>query len=146
MPRRAARLPALTVAVVAVVALAGCGQGGPKLYPVSGKVLVGDAPPEYATVVFHPVGDAGPDAVKPRGTVGPDGTYTLTTHTAGDGAPAGEYAVTVEWWLSGAKKGADPDSPAQNRLPVRYADPTQSKLTATVGPGPTEVPAFKLKK
>lgn len=142
MVRRAARLLALTFAVAG---LAGCGDGGPKLYPVTGKVLVGDVPAEYATVVFHPVG-AGPDAVKPRGTVQADGTYTLTTTTAGDGAPAGAYRVTVEWWLSGTKKAGDPDAPAKNQLPARYADPAQSGLTATVGDGPTEVPVFKLSK
>lgn len=145
MVRRAARLPALTLAA-AVAALAGCADDGPKLYPVTGKVLVGDTPAEHATVVFHPVGGAGPDAVKPRGTVGADGTYTLTTHTAGDGAPAGEYRVTVEWWLSGMKKASDQDTPPTNRLPAKYADVNQSKLTATVGAGPTEVPAFNLKK
>lgn len=142
MVRRAARLFALTFAVGG---LAGCGDGGPKLQPVSGKVLVGDAPAEYATVVFHPVG-AGPDAAKPRGTVQADGTYTLTTTTAGDGAPAGEYQVTVEWWLSGVKKASDPDAPPKNRLPAKYADPARSGLTATVGAGPTEVPTFTLKK
>jgi predicted small lipoprotein YifL len=142
MVRRAARLPVVALAA----ALAGCGDAGPKLSPVAGKVLVGDAPAEHATVVFHPVGGAGPDAVKPRGTVRADGTYALTTHTAGDGAPPGEYRVTVEWWLSGAKKASDPDTPPKNRLPAKYADPARSGLTATVGDGPTEVPAFNLKK
>ena len=144
MVRRAARLSALTFAAAAVAALAGC--GGPKFTPVTGKVLVGDAPAEHATVVFHPVNEAAPGAVKPRGTVGADGTYTLTTHTAGDGAPPGDYNVTVEWWLTGMKSVADPESPPKNRLPAKYADPAQSGLTATVGAGPTEVPTFTLKK
>ncbi|MBX9584376.1 MAG: hypothetical protein K2X87_29095 [Gemmataceae bacterium] len=140
MVRRAARLSAVALAA----ALAGCGPADPKLSPVTGKVFVGDAPAEYATVVFHPVGPAAPDAVKPRATVGADGSYTLSTHAAGDGAPPGQYRVTVEWWLSGMKKATDPDTPPKNRLPAKYADPAASGLTATVGDGPTEVPAFTL--
>lgn len=67
-------------------ALAGCGSKGPVLYPVTGKITGADGKPlEHATVVLHPVDSSDPDAVKPRGKVGADGTFTLTTHTAGDG-------------------------------------------------------------
>lgn len=124
--------------VVAALALAGCGQKGPTLYPVTGKVTGSDGKPlENATVVFHPAEGAGPDAVKPRGKVGSDGTFTLTTHSAGDGAPAGEYRVTVELWLAG--RG---DEPPANRLPEKYAKPDQSGFKATVGAGPTDLPPF----
>src|SRR5262245_59099450 len=109
------------------VALSGCGRGGPKFYPVTGKVLVDGHPAEHALVVFHPV-NAGPDALKPHAAVGPDGTFTLTTNTTGDGAPAGEYLVTVEWWLSGVKKVSDPDVPSKNHLPAKYAKPESSGL------------------
>lgn len=136
-PPRRRRVALLLVFVP--LALAGCGQHGPALYPVTGKVVGADGKPlEHATVVFHPVaGDAGPNAVKPRGKVGADGAFTLTTHTAGDGAPAGEYRVTVELWLGG--KG---DEPPANRLPQKFAKPDQSGLKATVGAGPTELTPF----
>lgn len=120
-------------------ALAGCGQKAPALYPVAGKVVGADGKPlEHATVVFHPVGAVGADAVKPRGKVGADGAFTLTTHTAGDGAPPGEYRVTVELWLSSGKG----DDPPVNRLPDKFAKPDLSGLKATVGAGPTELPPF----
>lgn len=135
MPRL--RRAALLLAFVPF-ALAGCGQKGPALCPVTGKVVGTDGKPlEHATVVFHPVGAVGADAVKPRGKVGADGAFTLITHTAGDGAPPGEYRVTVELWLSG--KG---DEPPANRLPEKFAKPDQSGLKATVGAGPTELTPF----
>src|SRR5262245_26228369 len=99
------------VVAVGCLALAGCGADGPPLHPVTGKVLVDGKPAEHATVTFHPAG-GGADAPKPRATVKADGSFALTTHTTGDGAPAGEYAVTVEWWLTPAK---NPDQPPVNR-------------------------------
>lgn len=131
--------PAALPLVVILWCAAGCGQKGPVLYPVTGKVTGADGKPlEHATVVFHPVGATDPDAVKPHAKVGPDGAFTLTTHTAGDGAPAGEYRVTVQQWLSSGKG----DEPPVNRLPEKYAKPDQSGLTATVNAGPTELTPF----
>lgn len=121
------------------LASVGCGSKGPVLYPVTGKVVGHDGKPlERATVVFHPVGGAA-DAPKPRGTVGADGSFVLTTTTTGDGAPPGEYRVTVELWASG--KGDDPPT---NRLPTKYASQEKSGFTAKVGDGPTELKPFVL--
>jgi predicted small lipoprotein YifL len=128
--------------VVAVLGAAGCGAKGPKLYPVSGKILIDDKAPEHATVVFHPGGPTDPDLVKPHGKVRADGTYTLTTYTSDDGAPAGDYIVTVELWLS---KGRGDEGP-KSQLPERFANPEKSGLKATVGEGPTEVPTLILKR
>lgn len=136
----ARRAALVTGVLLSLFALVGCGQKGPVLYPVTGKITGSDGKPlERATVVFHPVGTVGPNAVKPRGTVGADGTFTLTSHTSGDGAPAGEYRVTVELWSAG--KGDDPPT---NRLPAKFANPDSSGLTATVGDGPTELKPFVL--
>jgi hypothetical protein len=133
----------LTGLGVAALGLASCtrGDGRKATVPVAGKVLVNGKPAEHATVVFHPVGGAGPDAVRPRGKVGPDGAFALTTYDGGDGAPAGEYRVTVELWLAGR-----PDEGPSNRLPAKYADPATSGLTATVGAGPTDLKPFELKR
>src|SRR3954464_12573957 len=77
------RFPARLAPAVAAILAASCG-GGPKLYPVRGKVLYLDRPAEGAKVVFQPV-NGGPDSPMPSGTVGPDGTFTLRTQR-GDGA------------------------------------------------------------
>lgn len=109
-------------------------------FPVSGQILLPDGKPaEHALVIFHPVGQAaGP---KPRGKVLANGTYQLTTYGVDDGAPAGDYQVTVELWLPGR-----PDEGPTNRLNSKYAKPESSGLTATVGTGPAEIKTIELKR
>lgn len=137
------RLPVALVIGSLCLALAGCGSKGPTLYPVKGKVVSADGKSlEHATVVFHPVVAGDPSLSKPRGKVGADGTFTLTTITTDDGAPAGEYKVTVELWLAGPRS----DDPPANRLPPKYASPEQSGLTATVGTGPTDLQPLVVKR
>lgn len=116
-------------------------SGGPKLYPARGKVLFQNQPAEGAVVVFHPTG-ADATAPKPSGKVGPDGTFSLSTHPHGDGAPAGDYTVVVTWFPSNAR---DLDNP-KNKLPSKYATVTESRLKATVKPGPNELEPFLLTK
>jgi hypothetical protein len=118
---------------------ASCGDGGPTLYPVSGKVYFNDQPAEGAIVVLHP---ADPKAPMPSGTAGADGSFTLRTHPHGEGAPAGDYKVVVTWFPPNSREVENP----KNKLPPRYADPAQSSLKATVKAEPTELEPFKLTK
>ena len=129
---------------VGFVVIGICACSGDKrttTYPVSGQVLEGTRPVANATVILHPVGDVGGDVVKPRGTTRADGTFTLTTFDGNDGAPAGDYRVTVEQWLAGR-----PDEGPSSRLPAKFARPETSGLTATVGTGPTDLKPFVVKK
>jgi hypothetical protein len=64
-------------------------------------VLFEGRPARGALVVFHPLDDPRPKAVKPRATVGRDGNFDLFTYSASDGAPAGNYAVSVVWNMRG---------------------------------------------
>jgi hypothetical protein len=118
---------------------ASCGGGGPTLHPVSGKVFFNGRPAEGAIVVLHP---ADPNGPKPSATAGADGSFTLSTHPHGEGAPAGDYAVVVTWFPPDAREVDNP----RNKLPARYADPAQSGLKATVQAGPTELQPFQLTK
>src|SRR6516162_2916123 len=78
--------------------VSGCGQGRKTVYPVYGKVLTaGEKPAEGALVVFHPLGAATTESTKPLAYVKNDGSFALTTYTQADGAPEGEYAITIEW-------------------------------------------------
>src|SRR5262249_18709683 len=116
------------LAVVAGLACVGiaCGGGGPKLYPVRGKVLFENKPAEGATVVFHPVGgEAG--SAKPAGTVAADGSSTLHTHPPCAGAPPGGCAVGIVWWRPSAGGLEIPKS----LLPARYADWCRCRLSGT---------------
>ncbi|MBO0700187.1 MAG: hypothetical protein J2P46_17440 [Zavarzinella sp.] len=128
-------------AVVAALLLPACSGGGPKLYPVRGKVLYLDQPAEGATVVFQLAGGSA-DAPMPSGTVGADGSFSLSTYPHGTGAPAGEYVVLITWL---APK-TDQLENSKNKLPGRYSMATGSPLRATVKPGTNELEPFRLTK
>lgn len=137
------RLPPLLALLLPLLAVGCSGDDGHKAtFGVTGAVLVDGKPAEHATVVFHPVGATGPDVVKPRGTVGADGSFKLTSYDGYDGAPAGDYQVTVELWLAAAK----PDQPPTNRLNAKFSRPETSGLKATVTKGPTKLEPFTLKR
>lgn len=126
------------------LAQASCGGGDKRkpTFPVAGKVTLDGRPAEHATVILHPVGDSDPDAVKPRGKVAADGSFKLTTYETDDGAPAGEYRVTVELWLASSRA----DEPPSNRLSPKYGKVESSGLKATVNAAPTELAPIALKK
>jgi hypothetical protein len=129
--------------VLALTAMSCSKTGGRKpVYPVKGKVQFDGKPAEGALVVFHPAGGAGAEG-NPHGTVAADGSYTLTTYDAGDGAPEGDYLVTVEWWQRDPRT---PDSPPLNRLNPQLAKTDSSGLKAHVQKGPSEINPFELKK
>jgi hypothetical protein len=72
--------------------LAGC---GPRYYPVDGKVLWSDESPakelEGSQVVFE-----SPEMkISARGTIGPDGGFTMTMVNPDDGVPPGMYQVAI---------------------------------------------------
>jgi len=137
------RFAALLVAGLALSPMACREDAGRKpTFAVTGTVTIDGKPAKDATVVLHPVGVTGPDAVKPHGKVAADGTFKLTTYAGDDGAPAGTYRVTVEWWLAGARA----DDPPSNRLNAKFAKPETSQLTATVSAAPTTLEPFALKR
>ena len=95
-------------------------------FPVTGKVLVGQEPASGAFVVFHPIAGEKSTFDRPRAQVRPDGSFEVTTFLDGDGAPAGKYAVTVEWRKlirAGGEAVAGP-----NVVPDPYGNPTSTPL------------------
>jgi hypothetical protein len=99
-------------------------------YPVRGKVFLDGCPVPNAEVVFHFVQPGGKQFIHSGDAlVDADGSFVLSTYTAEDGAPAGEYAVTVTlrtppWDASG--------KPGPNQLPPRYARPQTTDLRVKV--------------
>jgi hypothetical protein len=135
--------PVLWSCVGLAALLAAC--GGPTAdppYPVRGRVLRGEKPVAEALVVFHRLAGSQP-ARKPTGTTDDDGYFTLTTDRTDDGAPAGEYAVTVELrgWIT---RGEEQVRDGPNQLPARYADPARTDLRCLVRSGKNEAEAFRL--
>jgi hypothetical protein len=148
-PPRPTRRRALALIAAGLVSLLpGCRKSARKpVYPVRGQVLYRGRPTAHALVTFHPLEDDGPAAVRPVAEADEQGRFTLTTYAAGDGAPEGEYRVTVQWLLASRSQfpGQGDDYVTSNYLPDRYGRPDTSGLQATVVPGDNELPTFELK-
>jgi hypothetical protein len=116
--------------------LSSCSSGRKPVYPIQGQVLdANNKPAVGALVVLHPSGDD-KDPNKPRGYVGEDGTFQLTTYSEKDGAPEGTYVATVEWRLP-RKSPYDPEG--ADRLQGRYSNPKKSGISFTVEKGKDNV-------
>lgn len=103
---------------VACIAIAGCGGSGDQLdtYSVTGVVTYNGSAVEGASIGFVPEEAGKPSAF---GRTDSDGTYTLTTYEADDGAPAGAYTVTVTKFevVATAQQGSGTDESDPNYVP-----------------------------
>jgi hypothetical protein len=136
-----AALPLLSL----VLFVPACSHGSRKaVYPVRGQILVQGRPAARATVTFHPAGDA-PDDLRPSAQTDDQGYFTLTSYANGDGAPEGDYAVTVTCFRAFATRNpSEGDENTRNLLAPRYANPATSQLKATVSRGNNELPPFQV--
>lgn len=119
-------------AVAVCMLCSGCGGDDwqASTYPASGQISINGQPPAGAVVELHAVGEV-PDArnSRPWAVVQDDGSFTLTTYEAGDGAPVGEYAVTVRW-------PPDVSQPSlADRLGGAYATTERSRWNVTISNG-----------
>ncbi len=130
---RACRL----VVIISFCAVAGCGREERlSMHPVEGKVFVSGLPAGNASVYFYPR-DSSQQRI-PVATTEPDGTFQLTTLCSGDGAPEGDYDVTVIWPDYSIPRDECAE-PLHDRLKLQYADRSKTELHATVHPGKNEV-------
>jgi hypothetical protein len=131
------------IALTAALGTASCSPTARRVptFPVTGTLTQNGKPLANAAVVFHPVAADGADVLRPRGTTDVTGAFTLTTYDGGDGAPAGDYRLTVELWTTPTADGGP-----VNRLPAKLAKPTTSGLTATVAAEPTALTPINLKR
>lgn len=112
--------------------------------PVKGQVSYKGKPAAEAIVVFHRIGGDIEGNQKPMAIAKADGTFDLTTFRQNDGAPPGEYAITVELRaLTTGGEEAVRNGP--NTLPAKYAKPESSGLRYTVAEGDNQVPPIDLK-
>ena len=128
--------------------LVGCSQsnGRVKVYPVSGKVSVRGAAAEGARVVFYPVSEElkKPGMPIPYGTTDGQGVFKLRSYDADDGAPEGEYKISVIWFDLPPEKAQENPSSAKDRLSGKYSNPQNSNLTAKVEKGGGEIAPLEL--
>jgi hypothetical protein len=137
-------------AMASVLALCGLAcSGSSQLNPVQGKVLYKNEPLSGALVTLHPKGSTDVKADRPVGRTKEDGTFTVMTGQQ-EGAPAGEYMVTIICSQPVNKKagkvmslGAEEET--ADVLRGMYADVNSSKLPVTIKSGPNQLEPFDLK-
>jgi hypothetical protein len=127
--------------------LCGCGKkqaSRPAVHPVGGRLLVAGKPAANAEVVLYPVGGDETSLVRPHSVVEADGSYHLTTFATRDGAPVGDFAVTVVW-PGPSPKGQVDDEPGPDRLQNRYADPKKPAASAHIAAETADLATIDLK-
>ena len=122
------------------VCCSACGNTRKPVYPVQGKVVYNGKAVPQALVVFHPVGGTTKDAARPSAHTDNEGQFTLTTYVSNDGAPLGEYVVTVHWTPLVKTREGDL-TPGPDKLPAVYGKPDTTKLRIWVNEGPTRSPS-----
>lgn len=108
-----------------VLLLIGCAneEQRPTVYPVRGELYVNGQPAEGALLSLHPADGVNFDTrgSRPWSIVEADGSFVVSTYASDDGAPVGNYRVSVVWWNN--PNAANP----VDRLSGRFANPKQSQ-------------------
>lgn len=134
---------------VTVLTLASCGNERftHKVYPVKGKIQVNGQPAKDCQVVLNPTyEDKHP--IAPLGRTNDAGEFQITSYTPNDGAPEGQYVVTVTWPKNSGQTYGTLDGIDQ--LGDAYATVDKTKgmpgFTIKVERQPLELPPFDLKQ
>ena len=125
------RLVFVTLAIVLMGGIGGCGKaGGKKLSAVQGTVTYKGQPLDKGTVSFMPV----PKGTTSSGEIS-NGKYRLSTYQKDDGVAAGSYKVAVIAW----EQEPDMKTGGKPAIPKKYFDAEKSGLTAKVSEGPQQI-------
>ena len=134
----------LFAAAVLGIVLAGCAEATPDrtpVFPAKGIITFKGQPTSGALVALHPKAPVA-GTPNPRANVDKDGAFKVSTYVTADGAPEGDYVVTVLWYKP-IKKGVDVVS-GPNVIPAKYANPNTSDLVVSIKPGENDLPAIAL--
>jgi hypothetical protein len=136
-------LPPVLVMAAMAMTMAGCGKrhgDRSTLYPAEGQVLWNSKPLGGAQVVFYPTGLADEKFTPSRAQTNFDGRFSLGTYATADGAPEGEYAVTVVCYPMRPKDGGA----GPNVLPKKYASPKTTDLRVKIASDTSTLPTLVL--
>lgn len=116
------------------------------VHPARGTISFEGRPIANASIFLHPLGVNEPEFPRPRATVAEDGSFIVGTYGKDDGAPAGQYQVTVQWFPKADKSDREGGPLPRNLLPGRYARCESSGLTVHIQKGENQIPLFQLKR
>lgn len=124
------------------MAILGCGEESSfkspvPVFPASGKILYQGKPLAGVILIFHPA-DVN-QKIKSQATTGDDGKFVATTFKTADGAPEGDYTITLVV-PSNESDSAREDAAierksrkeGQVRFPPKYQNPATSSLKVKV--------------
>lgn len=122
--------------LVACATLFGCNNGRLKTYPVQGKVVFANgAPVKVGTVETKSV----QHGVQATGSIGLDGSFSLTTYQPNDGAVAGEHRCVVVQFIQ-LEEIPNYRPSTMGVVHRKHSTYSTSELSFTIQPnGPNEV-------
>ena len=136
------------LAAASLLALAGCGSSQTSsdrlpVFPATGKIVFDGRPLTGAFVVLHPKGSADAKSTpRPHAQAAADGSFTLTSYESNDGAPAGDYTLTVEYRAL-VKHGGDVTA-GPNVLPPKYSRAETSPVAVQIAAGRNILPEVQI--
>jgi len=146
--KKAKRKLALLVLLPALAGIVGCGSAVDPdrvpVFPATGQITFPGKSLSGAFVVLYPQGAKASSELRPRGNVTEDGKFSLSTYETNDGAPAGEYKVTVVCRSLVKRPGGDIVA-GPNVLPKQYSKPDSSPVVVRIAEGDNFLPPIKLK-
>ncbi len=135
----------LYLSILVCCGVAGCAPSNPwdTPYPATGSVTFKGKAVENAELTLFPTDPKAPETVRPRARTTADGKFVVTTYQEGDGAPVGQYKVTIIHNEVAVSKDTIVAKP--NDLPVKYSKLESTDLNVTIVAGKNEIPAFELR-
>lgn len=132
----------LKVSIAYAIFFTGCNQGEDRV-PVAqttGRLVWPNNETMGLLVVFHPTDSSAPKTpVQPTGVIQKDGSFTVTCYDTSDGAPAGDYVVTIR------EAPRAEDAPKPKLPPAKYLKKETSPLKATIQKGTrNELPPLEI--
>jgi len=138
-------LVAMAAIAVCIVTATGCSKPEANrvaVHPVQGTIQFRGQAVEGAFVSLHPQ-NAADGVPTPRATVAKDGSFTVSTYDGDDGAPEGDYVVTVQWYKP-VRVGNDLVG-GPNVLPARYASTQTSDVKVRIAAGENHLQPIQLR-
>jgi hypothetical protein len=146
LPAIIRRWASISLIVLAISPLFGCGKvetNRTAVHPVRGEIKFQNQIPVGAFVALHPKTSSDSSVPNPRATVATDGTFTLSTYDGQDGAPEGDYVLTVQWYKP-VREGAEMTS-GPNVIPTKYSSPRTSDIVVHVASGENQIKSIKIR-
>ena len=128
-----------------LVAALGCSQGDGRIavHPVEGQLTWKGQPLPNAFVVLHPKDPTDTRVLPARAQTDAEGKFQVTTYDQADGAAAGDYKVTIEYYRP-IKNGSGFE-PGPNVLPPKLSRPDTTEISVRVAAGKNTLEPISLR-